>query len=669
MKRAIYPRLAADGIRRNKQLYVPYILTCVGMVAMYYIMAFLTDCKALSEMSGGTPLRDILNLGSWVVAIFAVVFLIYTNSFLMRRRKKEFGLYNVLGLDKRNISRVLVWESVYVALLALSAGLLLGVALSKLCEMGLVRMLQGKVSFDLSISRHSVIMTVALFGAIFLFLLLNAIRQVKFSNTLALLHSENAGEKPPKGNWLLCLLGIALLGTAYYLAVSIEDPLETMEVFFGAVVLVIVGTYLLMIAGSVRMCRILQRRKRYYYDPKHFVSVSSMVYRMKRNGAGLASICILATMVLVMLSSTSSLYFGQESILRLRYPRQINFVIADRPERLQQSEDTVLQIIERKTRAAGVERSNEWMYRMVQFDGFVQGNRVTAERKATMQNEVKRTYFCVICVEDFNRLTGESVTLAPGQAMVQPYRMDFPYDSIHFAQGAQYAVVRVLKEPELAVDGDALAGFTPTLTLVVPQLEEVNGMAPEQHLGDRWQWRYGFDTELDAQAQADLAMDIRAEVRELSVGSDMASTISSRAKERIHFYTLYGGLFFIGIMLSILFTCAAVLVIYYKQVSEGYEDQARFEVMQKVGMTRREIRRSINSQMLTVFALPLLGAGTHMAFAFPMISKLLLLFNLWDTRVFAIACAACLAMFAVFYIAVYRITSNVYCRIVGGARA
>ena len=299
MKGAFYPKLALDGIRKNKRLYIPYILTCVGMVTMFYIITFLQKSETVGAMRSGSTVQRILSFGIIVIAVFACIFLFYTNSFLMKRRKKEFGLYNILGMGKRNIGIILVWESLIIALFSLAVGLFIGIAISKLAELALVNILNGAVKYSFSISPLAIVMTVAVFGAIFLLLLLNSIRQIRFSNTAALLRSENLGEKPPKGNIFIGIVGILLLGGAYWLAVSIKDPIAAMLMFFIAVIMVILGTYLTMIAGSVSFCRILQKNKKYYYKPSHFVSVSSMAYRMKRNGAGLASVCILATMVLV----------------------------------------------------------------------------------------------------------------------------------------------------------------------------------------------------------------------------------------------------------------------------------------------------------------------------------------------------------------------------------
>ena len=331
MRVGFYPKLAWNGIRKNKRLYTPYILTCIGMIMMYYIIIFLSDSPLLNEIAGGETAQNMLGMGTWVIAVFACIFLFYTNSFLIRRRKKEFGLYNILGMGKRNIAVILLWETLIIAAISLTAGCAAGIAFSKLAELGLLNIIRGDVEYSLTVSWGSIGKVCIIFPVIFVCIFLNSLRQIHTANPVELLHSENAGEKPPKGNWMLGILGIVLLGAAYYLAVTIREPLSALTWFFVAVIMVIIGTYLLFISGSVLFCRILQKNKSYYYKSTHFVSVSSLVYRMKRNGAGLASICILGTMVLVMHSSTACLYFGAEDSLRTRYPRNIsvNFSWAD----------------------------------------------------------------------------------------------------------------------------------------------------------------------------------------------------------------------------------------------------------------------------------------------------------------------------------------------------
>ena len=676
MKAGFYPKLALDGIRKNKQMYLPYILTCIGMVMMYYIIAFLQYSKSISYLRGADEIRWMFDFGGWVIAIFSCIFLFYTNSFLIRRRKKEFGLYNILGMGKRNIGRILFWETLIIALFSLGIGLIAGVSLSKLAELGLVNIMMGDVSYTLSVSLTSVIKTTAVFGVIFVLLFLNSLRQVRFSSAINLLRSENKGEKPPKGNWFWGILGVLILAAAYYLAMTIENPIAALEVFFIAVIMVIVGTYLVMISGSVLFCRILQKKKNYYYKPNHFVSVSSMVYRMKRNGAGLASICVLATMVLVMISSTTSMYFGSEDAINSRYPRDINMeYYMENADDLSDNKIAVLQSdISEVLEKYDVEPENYYNYRCISVAGLVEGNSVETDvsnaNAITDMSDVRQFYF--IPLSDYNAMMGTKETLGSEEVLIYTYRNDYKADTISFKQGNTFKIKRQLDE--LVEIGDTAMMVVPSMTIIVPDLKQsLKGLDTLSSFnGDQmlsYRWIYDFDTGIEADKQIELCREFEeANLDSYSKFENIGLYCESQEMEREDLYSMYGGFFYLGIMLSIVFIFAAVLIIYYKQISEGYEDQARFEIMQKVGMTKREIRKSINSQLLTVFFLPLVLSALHLVFAFPIIRKLLLLFSLNNVILFAVTTVISVIIFALFYTLVYRITSNAYYNLVSGEK-
>ena len=672
MKTGFYPRLAWDGIRKNRRMYLPYLFTCVGMVMMYYILLFMTHCDAIKSMPGSGNIFSILSLGAWVVALFAVIFLFYTNSFLIRRRKSEFGLYNILGMSRRNIARILFWETLILYVVSLVIGLALGIALSKFAELGLVNMLHGDVTYTLSVSPRAIGVTAVLFAGIFLLLYLNALRQVRFSSTLQLMRSDRAGEKPPRGNWVLGVLGLLCLGAAYFLAASIDDAITALTLFFVAVILVIIGTYLLMIAGSVLFCRLLQKNKRYYYQSNHFVSVSSMVYRMKRNGAGLASICILATMVLVMISSTSCLYFGTEDGLNNRYPRDMDLTIqvnADRADAL--PIDSTRNAIATMLTARGGTAGNVQDYRYLSFSGLLSGDTIDPRMNSlTLDNYATAMLIHILPLADYNALMGAKETLAADEALVYAHRTDYKADTVAFADGATFRVKRVLDD--FITDGESAMNAIPTVTFIVNDPDTTLPYAGDLR-NDRGNtlvkrcWTYNFDTALDDDAQKALYDDLQTLLN--SSASDAPEpyfylSLDCRNLARSDFYGTFGSLFYLGIVLSLVFLIAAVLIIYYKQISEGYEDHARFDIMQKVGMTRRDIRRSINSQLLTVFFLPLLLAGLHLAFAFPMIRQILFAFNLTNAGLFVATTVISFLAFSAFYALIYRITSNAYYRIV-----
>ena len=676
--RGLYRRLAWSGIAKNRKFYLPYLLTCIGMTTMYYIIAFLTDNEILLSFRGGEIMQTILMLGTFVIAVFALIFLFYTNSFLIRRRKREFGLYNILGMGKRHLAGVVIWEAVFLAGISLAAGLLLGILLSKTAELGMVRLVSAQTDYRLRIEVPAIRETLAIFGVIHLLILLNSLRQIHLTNPLELLRSESAGEKPPKANWVLALLGAVLLGGAYALAVSIEEPVSALLWFFVAVIMVILGTYLLFIAGSVALCRLLQKNKRYYYKTNHFVSVSSMLYRMKRNGAGLASICILCTMVLVMVSSTVCLYIGAEDSLVARYPRSLVFRARMGGLGAQEAEaaQTVRDFALAQAEQSGQTASNLLDYHLAEGSVYFRGSE--ADLAGTVPYDSASTLWelRIVPLEDYNRVMGQNVALAPNQALLYTTQVaDYDQDVVALQSGVTLTIAD--RVDSFLPTGDDVANVSPVMYLFVPNFEEV--VSPLLPLTNRegsflmdMNWYFGFDLDGSDQAQIALFADIAAglESLDLSVGGDSYFTVrcECRADQREGFFSLYGGLFFLGILLGIVFLFAAVLMIYYKQISEGYEDQRRYDIMQRVGRTRREIRKSIDSQILTVFFLPLLTAGVHLAFAFPLIYKMLILFGVMDLHLLILTTASCYLVFAVLYTAVYRITSGAYYGIVSGAR-
>ena len=675
MKKALYARLAWTGMVKNKRLYLPYLLSCGGMVLMFYILMGLSGSPVLENMAGGGSSAMILRLGTVVIAVFALLFLFYTHAFLVRRREREFGLYNILGMGKGSIARVLLWETAITYAATTAAGLLLGVVLYKLAELGMVRMLQVQVTYTLSVSVSSLLTTAALFALIHVLILLDGLRRLRGVSAIALLRSENVGEKPPRAQWVLTAAGAVLLAGAYALAVSIREPLAALLWFFTAVIMVILATYMLFISGSVTLCRSLQRNKRYYYQPQHFVSVASMAYRMKRNGAGLASVCILATMVLVMISSTTCLYFGQEKAVDARYPHDLAVTVYGGEHLLDEAEVTGLREgVESTIFNFGGKVSNVAEYREVSISGLLDGGDIRIDStNASVTDSTHAIQIHFLPLEDYNAATGQSLTLGDGQVYVAALRTEFNSDTLSIDGGM---VHHVMKREIPMLGGPAVADITPSLMVVVPDFER---FVPElqNYLEDKYgwypgaYWNYGFDTDLPENQQADmdgvtpnLESALNSYLSGVSSDWSVGVSVESKAGNRADFYGTYGGLFFLGIMLSIVFIFAAAAIIYYKQLSEGYEDQSRFDIMQKVGMTKDDIRRSINSQLLTVFSLPLVMAGLHLCFAFPFIHKLLLLFNLDDRGLLVGTTAVSFLVFAVLYAVVYKLTGNAYYHIV-----
>lgn len=681
MKVGLYPKLAWEAMRKNRRLYLPYLLTCAGMIMMFYIIHYLAAMPSLETMAGGITVMQMLGFGTWIVALFALLFLFYTNAFLVRRRQKEFGLYNILGMGKGNLSLLILWENGILFLLSMGAGLFGGILLSKLAELGLMGVLGEEITYDFTINPAALWDTLLIFVPIFCLLCLKNLWQVRRMSAVELLRRESAGEKPPKANYLLGLAGVVLLAGAYYIALSIQSPLVALAWFFIAVGMVVAATYLLFLSGSVTLCRLLQKNKGYYYRKDHFVSVSSMAYRMKRNGAGLASICILSTMVLVMMTGAGSLYFGAEDSLQARYPSQmavsVDFlpgdeIYGDTPERVEglvSELGTVLEDFDAQPQGMA--------YRFVAVTGLLKDGTLDLDpmtvngADAVQMEDVCNLYF--IPLADYNRAMGAHETLGEKEVLLHCVNRSYEAPTITMKNGM---VWQVKGQVDAMMDSEAAAmDVIPAVFLVVSDLEPVVDCL-NYELGEledvvRVRLNWNFDTGLEGEEQVALAAALRETLRELEVtgqGGFYTADVECREAQRGDFYGTYGGIFFLGILLSIVFLSATVLILYYKQVTEGYEDESRFAIMRKVGMTAADIRKSVNAQMLTVFFLPLVTAVVHLCFAFPMVRKLLALFSLGNVGLMVAVLGGTVLVFGLFYTLVYRLTSNAYYAIVSGTK-
>lgn len=661
MRKRFYLRLALDNIRHNRQTYLPYLLTCIGTVAMFYILHALSVNTGIQEMRGDYVLRGLLEMATWVVGFFAVIFLFYTNRFLIRRRKKEFGLYSVLGMEKRHLLRVVFWETGLVALAGIVLGLAAGILLNKLAFMALLRIFAEEIPLGFEISFGSMGVTAALFAAIFLLLFISSLFQVQKASPIELLRSAEVGEREPKTRWLLALLGVVCLGSGYYLAISTENPVAALSVFFVAVILVIIGTYCLFIAGSIAVLKLLRRNKRYYYKTRHFVPVSGLLYRMKQNAAGLANICILSTMVLVMISSTLSLYLGEQDILQQRYPRSLSLSMRVYDEEASQAMHT---LVDDTLEQAGPTAVNESEFTYLSFGALRQGDQFLTDTDQASFSAMNDLYNLVFFpLDEYNRATGENRTLGEGEVLLYSNRKAYEPDTLTVL-GETFTIREKLSSFSGINEVDA--NIASTHYLVVRDMETVERLEAIQQ--EEYQDNasfiqriYGFDLQGDNDEDVLL---VYGNLLERAGDYGFNGYIECRQAEREDFLGTFGGLFFVGILLGILFLMATILIIYYKQVSEGYEDRSRYRVLQQVGMTKAEVRQSIRSQVLLVFFLPLITAGIHVAAAFPAVSRMLALFNLTNTWLFFWCTVICFAVFAVFYAVVYVLTARTYYRLV-----
>lgn len=676
MKMNLYPKLAWHGISKNKKTYVPFLLTSIGLVMMFYIVSYLTYNKSVKQMRGGDDMQMILSWGVPVVAFFVVIFLFYMNSFLMRRRKTEFGLYNILGMGKSNIARILLWQNFMLLVVSAAGGLGMGILLSKLAELCAAKMLSNQASLAFVIEPSAVRNTLFLTVLSFVLILLYSLGQIHVAKPIELLHGEKTGEKPPKARWILALIGVVLLGTAYYLAVTTREPVQALLVLFVAIVLVIVGSYLLFICGSVALCKMLQKNKKYYYKLNHFISVSSMSYRMKRNGASLASICILSTGVLVMISSSLCLRIGEDESLHTRYPRDIEVGIFTKDyDQSMEAASYIEQQVDAVLQASHQTRKNELAYNNLNFAALRQGGDISVKQ----YTEVSGTQYAesidklvmlnFVTLDTYEKITGTTETLGENEVLLCMFRGTFSGDSLNIDDQFQFHIRKQV--PDFLESGDNATATYPTMYLVVPDGETMSRLYEYQYsvYGEKaassLQTCMGFDLDCNADTQIELTKQLYDQFAEGSeTHPNFYYEIKGLETQRYSFYSLFGGLLFLGILLSVVFLFGTVLIMYYKQISEGYEDAARFEILQKVGMTRKEIKKSINSQILTVFAAPLLASGVHLCFAFPLIQKLLLMFGLSNTPLLVGVTVGSYLIFGVLYAVMYKATSRSYYQLV-----
>ena len=675
MKLGFYPRMASNGMRKNGRLYTPYLVTCIMMVAVYYILHFLGYSGIMDGMPGGHTATEMMQMGTYIMTLFGLLFLFYTQATLIKGRKKEFGLYSILGMNRFNLGRILFLETLFAWTAAIIGGLIAGIGLSKLAELGFTRLIEVPVSYTFSVPVGSVITTVITYSAIFFLIYLNSLRQVGFASPIELVTADKAGEKPPKSNWFIGVIGLISLGAGYYIALRIQQPMSALIWFFVAVILIMIGTYLLLIAGSVILCRMLQKNRNYYYQTNHFVSVSSMMYRMKRNGAGLASICILLTMILVMMSSTSALYTGAEQCLNIRYPNEIGAFACKYgyDESLEDLGEKLDADLKAAAEEHGAEITNNKTYYEWSISGYFDDSKldVTLNSKSDLAfiNYDKVAQILFIDVDVYNRVFGYNETVSPGEALVGTAKDIEIGDAITIGD-VPFKVTKRIDDRIGEVDPAAVVSASPGIFVIVKDVNEVakNYTRYADYNGEpmlAWFWNCRFDTGLDADAQVALAGTLDKLIKEeLKVLDFDNCYCESHEAERGDFVSAFGGLFFLGILLSIIFIMSCVIIMYYKQVSEGFEDQSRFDIMQKVGMTKEDIRKSINSQMLTVFLIPIIFACIHLAVVLPIVNKLLMLFGLFDVPRLIITSGVCVIICAIVYAVIYRVTSNAYYRIV-----
>lgn len=669
MRNFFYFRLALTNIKKHARSYVPYIITCVITIAMFYIiksLAFNLD-KNLSSIAAATS----MSLGCIVVAIFAIIFLFYTNSFLLKKRKKEFGLYNILGMEKKHMSALIATESLIISVISLVLGLIIGIALDKLIFMIVIKLLDGQSPLGFTIIPEAILHTVVLFCIIFAAILLNSVRIVYTTKTIDLLQGSNTGEKEPKTKWLLAILGVLCLGGGYTISIISKNPVTTIGLLFIAIVLVVIGTYFIFVAGITVLLKLLRKNKGFYYKTSHFISISGMIYRMKQNAVGLANICVLSTMVLVMISTTSSLFIGMQDAIDAVIPYDYKITVANDETTNQQVKEDL-----KKTAADNNIKITKFVdYEYLEFNADLKYNCITASDYSVESKNL--VGLIIVTQQDYNMLKNSNVRLSDGQVMMF-YPNSFPYSDLTIFD-QRYKVKESRKISDF-IPGKSRMGYSiyDSYGIVVKdnsQLEQISKYFKSYYSNTEFSkfncsfYDCGFNVDADQKKQLEFNQVL--ENSDIFDNLRYKSFVSYFFKSTMYqdFRDTYSSMFFLGIFLSILFIMATILIIYYKQISESYDDKERYEIMQNVGMSHTEVKRTIRSQVLTVFFLPLIVAGIHVAFAFPIMSRVLSLLGLINVTLYIICTVICFLVFALMYGIIFAITSRLYYKTVNKKQA
>ena len=655
-----YSKFALNNLVKNKRFILPYILSTIFTIASFYILTSLSLGKNLDKLPQGiSATKQVLGFGVIVIAIFSAIFLFYTYSFLIKRRVREFGLYSVLGMTKKQIARILILETIFIAVLTLVFGLAFGLLFDKLMLLVLLKLFTAGVSFGFVITPIAVFLTILLFGGIFFLLLIYTVVKISRLKIVALLKEENHGEREPKARFILAILGLGLTGYGYYLAQTIQNPIKAITMFFIAVLAVIFGTYLIFMAVSITVLKLMKNNKTFYYKPKNFISVSGLLYRMKRNAVGLANICILSTMVLVTMGTTSALYAGSEDAYNTRFPRDIII------NGYRSTEGKLAEIeknVKKATQDAGVETKDLVSYNMLNVVGRLNGTEINYESEFTGSFDKIKT-IVVLELKDYNKVSKEQKTLNAGETLLFIDKKGKYEANEITVQGVNLKIKEKLTDFPGAL-GTAAANIMDTYYVVVKDNADVKKieLALKKKLnisdGEGEIFNYvGFNIS-DKSKEAKVIENFKQLEKEGNIN------IEGKAENETNFKGFYASFLFIGVFISMIFVVSQVVIMYYKQISEGYEDKGKFGIMRKVGLTDKQIKQSIRSQVLMIFFAPLAVATLHTVVAYPFIEKILKLFLATDNNVFLIALAVTIAVFAVFYLIVYLITSRIYYRII-----
>ena len=664
-----YSKFALNNLVKNKRFIVPYVLSAIFTIMSFYILSSLAFGDNLNKLPNGIEAtKQVLSFGIIVIALFSVIFLFYTYSFLVKRRVKEFGLYSVLGMTKKQIAKILVLETIFIAVTTLVVGIGLGILFDKLMLLILLKLFSATVTFGFSITPIAIVFSVLLFGGIYFLLLLYTVIKIARLRIVALLKDENKGEKEPKSRWILAIIGLALIGYGYYTAQTVQNPIKALLVFFYAVIAVIIGTYLVFMAVSITVLKIMKNNKNFYYKPKNFISVSGLLYRMKRNAVGLANICILSSMVLVTMGSTSALYAGMEKSYNERFPRQLMVAgYNSTSDKLKEIENNA----KLSAKEAGTEVEDMVSYNSLPMVGRLVEDKFNFESNVGVDlSNVKM--IVVLQLKDYNKFANKNKTLESNEILLHiDKKGEYNYNSISL-NGSDYKIKEKLSEFPGTI-GSATANIMDTYYAVVKDEKEATKLATKlTELSSKELEKRGISIQTGTPTlQNYVAFNIKDTTKEAKVIENFKKLekqsgieIEGKEENKLTFRGVFASFLFIGVFISFIFVISQVVIMYYKQISEGYEDKGNFEIMRKVGITDKQIKQSIRSQVLLIFFSPLIIATLHTIVAYPFIEKILRLFLITDNSIFLQALAVTIVVFAIFYLIVYAITSKIYYRII-----
>ena len=664
MNKNLYRKLAWQNIKNNRNTFFPFGICTIAMTAMFYMLCAIRDMSLKSNFYGDDSLNIFLKFGVWVTGIFAFFVIIYTNSFLMKRRAKEFGLYSMLGMEKGHICKIVFWEMAMVGGASVGAGLTVGILFSRLIYLFLGKLVSIPTNVGFTLSAGAIGLTMLVFVLFFVAAILGNVIRIARLKPIDLMRSTKAGEKEPKAKWFMAILGALCLGFGYYLSLSVTNPVQAVGTFFIAVLFVIAGTYLLFISGSVALLKLLKNNKRFYYQKHHFVTVSGLMYRMKQNAAGLASICILSTMVLVTLFSTVALYVGTEDCIRTMYPTDVS--ISVNPKLLLDDEnqwsgmenvyateefETFINEYASECQVHIMDRTKYYNYLI---EGMFDGNRFKPIE--FLSSDMSMLF--VLTEEDYKNYTGKEINLKPGEVLMYSKKHRQFRDQEMIFGNHKFEIVGTLPEEESMTNVQYI--IDDFLTIVVKDLDEINAIYEDTH--GVFYYDYEFNLSGEKKDIIKFCESLMDKMAEAGYGEDCS--VGDIYSERQVYMSLYGSLLFIGIFVGLLFMGATVMIIYYKQISEGYDDRERFVIMQKVGMSEREVKGTIHSQILFVFFLPILLACVHIAFAFPAIRRILRLLGLVNVPLLVGCLIGTVAIYVIGYGIVYGLTARTYYKIV-----